>query len=53
MQDFTQHKDKARRENYLKRSGGIKDKSGRLTADNKNSANYWSRTILWLSDKKI
>ena len=31
----------------LARSGGIRDKSGRLTKNNKNSANYWSRKILW------
>ena len=47
MQDFTQHKDKDRRKSYLARSGGIRDKSGNLTANNKNSANYWSRRILW------
>ena len=47
MQDFTQHKDEARRKNYCSRSGGITDKNGRLTANNKNSANYWSRKVLW------
>mgnify|MGYP003111606766 CR=1 FL=1 len=47
MQDFRQHRDKARRKNYLERSGGIRDKSGNLTANNRNSANYWSRKILW------
>jgi hypothetical protein len=47
MEDFTQHKDKQRRENYCTRSGGIRDKEGNLTANNKNSANYWSRKILW------
>ena len=47
MSDFTKHKDKARRKNYLERSGGIRDKSGRLTANNKNSANYWARKTLW------
>jgi len=47
MQDFTQHKDKDRRKNYLRRSAGIKNKKGELTANNKNYANYWSRTILW------
>ncbi len=35
------------RQNYLKRSGGIRDKSGRLTKNNKNSANYWARRVLW------
>jgi hypothetical protein len=47
MSDYTQHKDKKRRANYLKRSGGIRDGQGRLTKNNKNSANYWSRTINW------
>jgi len=47
MKDFRQHGDKARRKNYLERSGGIRDKSGNLTANNRNSANYWSRKILW------
>jgi TFIIF-interacting CTD phosphatase-like protein len=47
MKDFTQHKDKERRKNYLARSAGIKNKSGKLTKDDKNSANYWSRTINW------
>lgn len=47
MQDFTQHKDKERRKNYLARSAGIKDKQGRLTANNRNTANYWSRKKLW------
>ena len=47
MQDFTQHKDKDRRKNYLARSGGIKDKAGNLTKNNKNKANYYSRKYLW------
>lgn len=47
MEDYTQHKDKDRRKNYLARSGGIRDKSGKLTANNKLSANYWARKILW------
>lgn len=33
--------------NYLKRSAGIKDKSGNLTKDDKFSANYWARRVLW------
>ena len=41
MEDFTQHRDKARRKAYLARSGGIRDANGRLTANNKNKANYW------------
>ncbi len=35
------------RENYMKRSAGIKNKDGELTKDDKSSANYWSRKILW------
>jgi len=47
MKDFTQHKDLVRRKSYLARSGGIRDKSGNLTKNNKNSANYYSRKFLW------
>ena len=47
MKDFRQHRDPQRRKNYLNRSGGIRDKQGRLTKNNRNSANYWSRKILW------
>ena len=47
MEDYRQHKDKDRREAYLKRSAGIRDKDGKLTKDNKNKANYWSRRVLW------
>ncbi len=47
MQDYTQHKDDKRRKSYLARSGGIRDKSGKLTANDKNSKNYWARRVLW------
>lgn len=47
MQDFRQHKDLDRKKSYCARSGGITDKSGRKTSTNKNSANYWSRKVLW------
>ena len=47
MQSFDQHKDKKRRANYLARSGGIRNKEGKLTAKDKNSPNYWARKILW------
>lgn len=47
MEDFTQHKDPERRKNYLARSGGIKDKSGKLTKDDPFSANHWARKVLW------
>jgi hypothetical protein len=45
-EDYRQHNDERRRENYLTRSAGIRDKYG-LTKDNPLSANYWSRRILW------
>jgi len=47
MQDFTQHGDKERRKSYLARSAKIRDKNGNLTANDKNSANYYSRRFLW------
>lgn len=47
MEDFTQHKDPERRKNYLARSAGIKDKSGKPTKDDKFSPNFWSRKVLW------
>ena len=47
MKDFTQHKDKARQKSYLARSGGIRNKQGKLTKNDKNSANYWSRRVNW------
>jgi len=47
MKDFTQHRDKERRKSYLARSKGIRDKKGNLTYKDKNTANFWSRRILW------
>jgi len=47
MLDYTQHKDDKRRASYLARSAGIRDKNGKLTKDDKNSSNYWSRRVLW------
>jgi len=47
MKDFRQHKDKERRKSYLARSKGIRDKNGNLTYNDKNSANFWSRKVLW------
>lgn len=47
MSDFTKHKDAKRRKNYLDRSGGIRNKQGKLTKNDKNSANYWSRKVNW------
>lgn len=47
-EDFTQHKDPKRRENYLSRSAGIKDKDGNPTKNDKFSPNYWARKELWV-----
>mgnify|MGYP003327927252 CR=1 FL=1 len=38
---------KEARDSYLARSAGIRDKEGNLTRNNKNTANYWSRKVLW------
>lgn len=46
-EDFRQHGSEKRRANYLKRSAGIRDGSGKLTKNDKFSANYWARTRLW------
>ena len=35
------------KKSYLARSAGIRNKSGRLTKDDKTSANYYSRRYLW------
>lgn len=48
-EDYTQHNDESRRNNYLSRSAGITDKYGHLTKDDPTSANYWSRRYLWAS----
>lgn len=42
------YSDKAKA-NYLKRSAGIRGKGGKLTKDDKFSANYWARRVLWPS----
>lgn len=41
------HGNKKRRENYLSRSAGIRDSSGKLTKNNPLSPNYWSIRYLW------
>lgn len=43
---------KKAKENYLKRSGGIRNKKGKLTKNDPWSANYWSRKILWPKNKR-
>jgi hypothetical protein len=45
--DKTRGATKAQQKSYLARSGGIRNKEGKLTKDDKNSANYWSRTVNW------
>ena len=47
MTDFKRGASKEQRKSYLARSGGIRNKEGKLTANDKNSANYWSRKINW------
>ena len=41
------HKDLERRKRYLARAKGIKNKEGKLTWNDKNSANYYSIKYLW------
>lgn len=41
------HNDAKRRKNYLTRSGGIKNKQGKLTMNDPSSPNYHSRRVLW------
>ena len=43
-------KDKKRQKSYCSRSAGIRDKQGKLTKNNIDSPNYWSRKILWDCD---
>ena len=47
MTDKKKGASKAQQKSYLARSGGIRDKEGKLTKNNKNSANYWSRKVNW------
>jgi len=46
-EDYTQHGSEERRKNYLTRSAGIRDGSGKLTKDDPFSPNYWARRKLW------
>jgi hypothetical protein len=41
------HFDTKRRERYLKRAKGIKNKAGELTYKDRNSSNYYSVRFLW------
>ena len=47
MTDKRQGASKAQQKSYLARSAGIKNKEGKLTKNDKNSANYWSRKVNW------
>jgi hypothetical protein len=47
MEDFREHKDKKRQQNYFARARGIKNKNGELTYKLKDYANYWAYTVLW------
>ena len=44
---YKQNYSKEARDNYLKRSKGIRDGNNNLTYNNKNTANYWARKLLW------
>jgi len=46
-EDYTQHKDPARRANYRRRHGAIKLKDGRLAYTVKSSPAFWSWNLLW------
>ena len=45
--DYLTHRDKKRRNAYLKRSARIRDGKGNFTKDDPFSANFWARKILW------
>jgi len=47
MTDGKSGASKAQQKSYLARSGGIRNKEGKLTKNDKNSANYWSRKVNW------
>ena len=40
------------RKNYLKRSAGIRNKSGQATMNDKFSKNFWARRVLWSRNTK-
>ena len=47
MTDKKKGASKSQQKSYLARSGGIRNKQGKLTKNDKNSANYWSRKVNW------
>lgn len=50
--DYGHNYSKEAWQNYMARSAGIRDKSGKLTKDDKFSANYWARKELWAGPGK-
>jgi len=46
-EDYTEHKDKARRNSYLLRSKGIRNGNGKLSWKDPFSPSYYSVRILW------
>jgi len=46
-QDYTQHKDIARRDSYRARARAIRNKKGVLTIEDPLSPNAWSYYVLW------
>ena len=47
MTDKRKGASEAQQKSYLARSGRIRNKEGKLTKNDKNSANYWSRKVNW------
>ncbi len=45
--DYLDHGDKKRRASYLARAVKIRDKSGRLVANDKHSPNFYAIRLLW------
>ena len=46
-EDYTKHKNKERRQNYLSRASGITNSKGELTYTNPIYANFWAYFCLW------
>lgn len=46
-EDYTQHRDRQRRDSYIARASGIVDGNGHRTINNPKSANYWAARYLW------
>ena len=46
-QDFSTHRDTVRQKSYCKRAGGIRDKNGTLTGNDRESPNFYAMRLLW------